>query len=279
MTEIRETSLRGSRKGYASLAHKEVAKVSILNVDVDCVNFNETLQQIQAWIEAPPLRAASSLECTRQICTVNPEFIVDAWRNTEFADVLSQADLCVADGIGILFAARLFGVSIGERVTGSDGIYRISERAAVRGWRVFLLGAAPGVADEAASVLRQNYPELAVVGTYSSSPSDEDWPLIRERLAEARADILFVAFGHPRQDLWIAAHNDELNAKVAIGVGGAFDFVAGVRPRAPRWMRRVGLEWLYRLLRQPSRAGRMIKLPVFVGLVLRDRFVTLLHLG
>jgi N-acetylglucosaminyldiphosphoundecaprenol N-acetyl-beta-D-mannosaminyltransferase len=148
-------------------------------------------------------------------------------------------------------------------VTGSDGIYHICERAAIDGWRVFLLGAAPGVAERAAEKLVALYGALRVVGTYAGSPSEAEWPAIRSLLAATHPDIVFVAYGHPRQDLWIDAHRAELPAKVALGIGGALDFVAGTAQRAPVWLQRLGLEWLHRLILQPWRWRRMVKLPIF----------------
>ena len=179
--------------------------------------------------------------------------------------------LRVPDGAGILWAARRQGVALSERVTGSDGIYRICEEAAHKGWRVYFLGAGPGVAAETARRLVARYPGLQVAGTHSGSPAAEDWPEIHARLAAARPDILFVAFGHPKQDLWIDAHRGELPVGVAMGVGGAFDFVAGITRRAPLAMQRFHLEWLHRLIMEPWRWRRMMKLPIFVGLVLGDR--------
>ncbi|MCE7983832.1 MAG: glycosyltransferase [Caldilinea sp. CFX5] len=247
--------------------------IEILGVRVDCVDFAETLDQIAQWIEEgdailpdqPTHRSKiQNLQSKiRQICTVNPEFIMMAQRDAHFAAVLRQADLCVPDGVGVLWAARRQGVVLQERVTGSDGIYRICERAAQCGWRVFLLGAAEGVAAQAAQRLVALYPQLQVVGVYSGSPAPADWPTIAERLTAAHPHILFVAFGHPRQDLWIAQHRHELPALVALGVGGAFDFVAGVMLRAPHWMQRWGVEWLYRLLQEPWRWRRMAVLPLF----------------
>ena len=252
--------------------------LTILGVRIDPVDFAQTLAWIQAWVEderspnrqresrrLPGPLAFPSSPC-RQICTVNPEFIMEARRNPEFARVLEQADLNVPDGVGVLWAARGRGVHLRERVTGSDGIYRICARAAEQGWRVFLLGASPGVAEQAAARLRARLPKLDVVGTFSGSPDERDWPDIRRRLSAARPDVLFVAYGHPRQDLWIQRHRAELPAVVAIGVGGAFDFVAGKAQRAPLWVQRLGLEWLHRLLTQPWRWRRMRVLPLFAAL-------------
>ena len=239
--------------------------VRIAGVDVHCVDFAATLAQIEAWLAIP--RPQQDVGDCRQICTVNPEFIVDAQRQPAFAAALARADLRVPDGAGVLWAARRRGVRLTERVTGSDGIYRISARAAQAGWRVYFLGAGPGIAEATAQRLRDRYPGLCVVGVYSGSPAAVDWPEILARLNAARPDILFVAFGHPKQDLWIDAHRGELPVGIAMGVGGAFDFVAGVSKRAPVWAQRMQIEWLVRLAREPWRWRRMLKLPVFVGLV------------
>lgn len=233
-----------------------IPTVNILGVAVHRVDVAETLDRIASWVDAP------ATTC-RQICTVNPEFVIDAGRDPRFAAVLRRADLRVPDGVGVLWAARLLGAPLRQRVTGSDGIYHICARAAIEGWRVFLLGAAPGVAERAAEKLVARYDALQIVGTYAGSPSEAEWPAIRSQLAAAHPDIVFVAYGHPRQDLWIDAHRAALPAKVALGIGGALDFVAGTAQRAPLWLQQLGLEWLHRLVLQPWRWRRMVKLPIF----------------
>lgn len=238
--------------------------VHILNINVDRVDFEQTLTLIAEWVE----QARNQSVQVRQICTVNPEFVMAAQRDPLFAQALARADLRAPDGVGILWAAALLGKPIGERVTGSDGIYRICERAAERGWRVYLLGAAPGVAQQAAVRLQALYPGLAVAGCDGGNPSADEWLHIYQRLLEVQPDILFVAYGHPQQDLWIDQHRGELPVAVAIGVGGALDFAAGKTKRAPHWMRRLGIEWLYRLWLEPWRWRRMLVLPHFVLLVL-----------
>ncbi|MER3401296.1 MAG: acetylglucosaminyldiphospho-UDP acetyl-beta-D-mannosaminyltransferase [Thermoflexus sp.] len=235
----------------------------ILGVRVHDVTMAEALERVAAFLAAGG---------PHQICTVNPEFVMHARRDPAFFQVLEQADLNVPDGVGLLWAGRVLGQPLRERVPGVELMEAIAARAAQEGWRLFLLGAAPGVAERAAETLRRRYPGLPVVGTFAGSPRPEEAPAILARLRQARPDVLFVAYGAPRQDLWIARYQPDLQIPVAMGVGGAFDFLAGVVPRAPRWMREAGLEWLYRLLRQPWRWRRMRVLPRFVLDVLRARY-------
>ncbi len=237
--------------------------VQILGVPIHAETFDSLLDTIAAWI--------AHGDRTYQICTASPEFVMIAQNDAAFMRVLQQADRCVADGIGLLFAARFLGRPLPERVTGSDGVPLIAARAAREGWRLFLLGAAPGIADEAARRLTEQHPALRIAGTYAGSPAPEEEAGIIERVNASAADILFVAYGAPRQDAWIARNRDRLNVRVAMGVGGTFDFIAGTVPRAPRWMQKLALEWLFRLIRQPWRWRRMLRLPRFVWAVLRHR--------
>ena len=231
----------------------------ILGVPVHPVTFEDFLDAVAQFIrQGTP----------HQICTANPEFVMTAQRRPDFLRVLQEADLVLPDGVGLLWAAKRMGHPLPERVTGSDGIYLLAERAAREGWRLFLLGAMPGVAEKTASILTQRYPGLHVVGTYPGSPRDEDYSEIARRIKAAQPDILLVAYGAPKQDLWIAKHKDDLGVPVSMGVGGAFDFVAGVQKRAPRWLIRLNLEWLWRLVTQPWRWKRQLDLPRFVWSVL-----------
>ena len=233
--------------------------VIILDVPVYPVTFEGFLDAVAQFIrQGTP----------HQICTANPEFVMTAQRRPDFLRVLQEADLVLPDGVGLLWAAKRMGHPLPERVTGSDGIYLLAERAAREGWRMFLLGAMPGVAEKTASILAQRYPGLHVVGTYPGSPRDEDYPEIARRIKAAQPDILLVAYGAPKQDLWIAQHKEDLGVPVSMGVGGAFDFVAGVQKRAPRWLIRLNLEWLWRLVTQPWRWKRQLDLPRFVWSVL-----------
>lgn len=240
-------------------------RIEILGLPVDAITYAEWLDLIEKWISRPNSQA-------HHVCTINPEFIMIAQRDVNFFNILSRADLCVPDGVGLIYAARYLGQPLPQRVTGSDGVPIIAERAAQKGWRLFFLGAAPGVAEKAADVLRQKYPGLQIVGTYSGSPAPNEEDALVERVNASGADILFVAYGAPEQDKWIARNLPRLRVKMAMGVGGAFDFIAGIIPRAPLWMQRIGLEWLYRLYLQPRRIGRMMRLPLFaLNVLLRGR--------
>jgi len=231
--------------------------VEILGVRVHVVDWPAALDRIAAFVaEGKP----------HQVVTVNPEFVIAARHDAAFRDVLARADLSVADGVGLLLAARLRGVLLPERVTGTDGVVRIAERSAALGWRLFFLGAAPGVADRAVERLRDRFPGMVVAGTHPGSPAPEEEDDVVARVRAARPDVLFVAWGAPRQDLWIARNLDRLGVPACIGVGGAFDFHAGLVRRAPRILQRTGTEWLFRLALQPRRWRRMLALPRFAAL-------------
>jgi len=218
-------------------------------VRADDVTWDEMLAHIEGYIaEGKP----------HQIVTINPEFVMTARRDPEFRAVINNSALALPDGVGLLWAGRLLGQPLRERVTGSDGVPRIAERAAVKGWRLFLLGAAPGVAKETARRLAKRYPGLRIVGTHAGSPALEEEDYIVGLVHRTQPDILLVAYGHPKQDKWIARNLNRLGVPVCMGVGGALDFIAGVVPRAPVWMQRVGLEHLYRLVQQPWRWRRQV---------------------
>jgi N-acetylglucosaminyldiphosphoundecaprenol N-acetyl-beta-D-mannosaminyltransferase len=241
-------------------------RIRILGLPVDAITYGEWLSLIAQWVSEPDAHQP------HHVCTINPEFIMIAQDDLNFRHILSRADLCVPDGVGLLWAAKHLGTPLPQRVTGSDGVPIIAERAAQEGWRLFFLGAAPGVADTAADVLRAKHPGLQIVGTYSGSPAPEEEDALVERVNASRADILFVAYGAPEQDKWIARNLPRLRVHMAMGVGGSLDFVAGVVPRAPQWMQRLGLEWLFRLYLQPWRLRRMLRLPRFVlAVLLRGR--------
>jgi len=229
--------------------------ISILGVQVHNVTTGETMAHIRRYMDEPSLH---------QIATVNPEFVMTAQKNETFRQVLNSSDLCLPDGIGLLWAGRWLGNPLKERVAGSDLVCALASEAAKYGWRLFLLGAAPGVADEAANIFRADYPDIQIAGRFPGSPALEENDDLVQRINQSGADLLFVAYGAPAQDLWIARNSGSLrNVRVAIGVGGSLDFITGRAKRAPSWIQQIGLEWFYRLVREPYRWKRMLALPRF----------------
>lgn len=238
--------------------------VDILGVRVHQIRGEELLELCRAWLSDASEHRSVSL---RQIATVNPEFIMEAQKNEEFRTVLNASDCAIADGIGLFFASvflygwsrRLF------RVTGVELTLALARLCADAGKRVFLLGGAPGVAQRAADELVKKYPSLIVVGaqegiprivTQASRKFQED---LCRSVTQAAPDVLLVAFGAPKQDLWIAEHASLLpTVRIAVGVGGTFDYIAGVVPYAPQWVRNIGFEWTYRLMTQPYRWRRIV---------------------
>ena len=194
--------------------------------------------------------------------TPNPEFILAAKKNPAFLAALNGADLSMPDGIGVVYAARILGRPLKGRVPGIDFASTLLARLAQRGGRVFLLGAKPGVAQQAAEKLTQAHPGLVICGTHDGY-FQADAPVVEEVRA-ARPDLLLVGLGAPKQELWMRDHGPSTGARLAIGLGGALDVFAGVTERAPEVWQKLGLEWCYRLVREPWRIKRMVKLPIIL---------------
>lgn len=205
-----------------------------------------------------------------RIVTVNVEYVMRARRDELFRTVIESSDLATADSAGILWALRRRGVRVPYRVGGSDLLWSLCLQAEEFGFSVFLLGGAGGVAREAAERLRAAYPRLRIAGTYSGTPAEADEAFIVDFIRRSRADLLFVAFGAPSQDVWVARNLPATGVACALGVGGSLDYIAGTAARAPVWMRQNNLDWLWRLIRQPWRWRRMLALPRFAWLVWRN---------
>lgn len=233
----------------------------LLGVPFDRVTMREAVARMVALLDG---------DAQSHVMTPNAEMLVAASRDPGFRDVLCRAALNVADGIGVVWCSRLLGQPLPERVAGVDLVQQVCASLAP-GHSVFFLGAAPGVAERAAAALAARFPQITIAGTASGSPSDVDAPVLLEQIRSSGASLLLVAYGAPAQDVWIDRHAAALpSVRVAMGVGGTFDFLAGVRRRAPRWMQRCGLEWFWRLLCEPRRIGRMFTaVIVFPLLVLR----------
>lgn len=201
------------------------------------------------------MQAAASSGAPCHVVTLNPEYVMRARADAELRAIIEGAALVTADGAGITQAARMAGTPLRGRITGND----LTDAVAAAGIPLFLLGAAPGVAEEAAAALRARHPRCVIAGTWSGSADPADDAEARARIAASGARAVLVAYGMPKQDRWIHRNLPALAAPVAIGVGGALDYLAGRVPRAPRWMRARGLEWLYRLVRQPARLPRILR--------------------
>lgn len=228
-------------------------RVDVLGVAFDNVTPEEAVDRALALLEE---------DGPHLVATPNPEIVQRAGKDPEFADILAKADLVVADGVGVIYAAKILGRPLRARVPGIDLASALLGRVAGTGKRLFLLGAAPGVAEQAAVNLRAAYPGLVVCGTHDGY-FQEDGPVV-DAIRQARADIVFVCLGAPKQEKWIAANGEAAGARLYLGLGGSLDVFAGRVDRAPEQFQRLGLEWLYRLMREPSRIGRMAKLPLFL---------------
>jgi N-acetylglucosaminyldiphosphoundecaprenol N-acetyl-beta-D-mannosaminyltransferase len=229
-------------------------------VRVDCLDMDAALDRIAQLVE----QGGHHL-----VATVNPEFVMRARVDHEFARVLESADLCLADGSGVVWAARRQGCAMREPVTGVDLIPRLAALCARRHFRLFLLGAAPGVGADLEARLRADHQDLEVEA-HPGSPHPASDAETLALIQRHKPHVLLVAYGHPTQELWIDRMSDRLGVAVAIGVGGSFDYLTGRLPRAPAWMRRGGLEWLFRLVRQPWRIKRMAVLPLYALRLLRS---------
>lgn len=265
-------------------------KVRILKIRFDKITMSEAVKKALEFAKD---------KNQHYICTPNPEILLAAQENPKYEEILNRSDLNIADGIGILWASKfkkiteknqsklsIFGkwltslssvifypkyirTEITERVTGADLMQNICQHAATENLKIFLLGAAEGVAEKIKTILETKYPGIKIVGTYAGSPRPSMEAEITQEINKTDAQILFVAYGAPAQELWISRNLKKLTTvKLAIGVGGTFDYLAGVRKRAPRWLQTIGAEWLYRLIQQPSRAKRIynatVKFPVKV---------------
>ena len=230
-------------------------KVNILGVGVDSVTMQEALDKVESFFEErKPVIVA----------TANAEMLMRATYDEELKNILNAAELVVPDGAGTVWAAHHLGYDMPERVAGYDLAQELMKRAPLKNRRIYFFGSAPGVADKAKSKAEALYPGIQIVGTRNGFFSGVDEPQIIADIKAAQPDLLLVALGVPKQEKWLAKYKAELDVPVSIGVGGTFDVMAGVMKRAPRWMQRAKLEWLFRAMLQPKRAGRLIALPKFV---------------
>ncbi len=219
-------------------------ELSLLRIRIHNVTMGEAVETIVSWSETAG---------SRQVCFVNADCANIAWRNAQYAALLARADLTLGDGIGIKLAARALGLQLKQNVNGTDLFPRLCEAMQGRSGGLFLLGGRPGVAEAVNAWVAAHYPATRVCGWHHGYFTPAEEPDVLDRIRKSGATVLLVAFGVPKQDLWIEKNLSAAGVRVAAGVGGLFDFFSGRIPRAPQWLREMGLEWVYRLYQEPRR--------------------------
>ncbi len=230
------------------------SRISILGVGVDAVTMQTAMQTIESFIEK---------KTPHIVVTADASGIVAAQHDQEWMDILTHADLVTPDSIGILWAAKKVGSPLQERVSGVDLVDEICRLSSEKGYRIYFLGAGPGIAELAASKMQLRHPGVNIVGTHDGFFAREDEPNLVQRISELKPDILFTAMGIPKQEKFIAKHLYEIAASVNMGVGGSFDVWSGNVKRAPKMIQKLHLEWLWRTISNPKKWRKAMNLPVF----------------
>lgn len=237
-------------------------RIEILGMPIDCVSMEQALNVVDIMISGNK---------PEMVIALNPEKVIKAQHDPYLKTILQNAGLLIPDGIGIVVAARILGLARMERVPGSELMPAICERAVRKGYKIFLFGASPKVNGRTVEVLQKCYPGIQIVGYQDGYLKDEEMPQLIDRINISKAQILFVALGSPKQELWMEKYLPFLNIKVCQGVGGTFDVIAGYMKRAPVVFRKTHLEWFYRLVTQPSRLLRQTALPKFAFQIMRKK--------
>ena len=240
----------------------EDRRIHVLGVPIDRVSMADCLSRIQEFVNSgfPHL-----------IVTADASGIVQAQTDVELQQLYETADLVTPDSAGVLWAAKRQGKPLSERVSGVDIVDSVCQRSSELGWRIFFLGASPGVAEQAAERMRLKHPGCNIVGTRHGFFPPESDQVVAAEVTIAKPDVLFVGMGIPRQEKFIRSTQDIIGARAALGVGGSFDVFSGKVKRAPRSLQRLKLEWLWRLAQNPKKIDKVMLLPRFVSLVLRTK--------
>lgn len=245
----------------------KVKTEKFLKIDIKPLSRKSILERINKYIHTP--------YAFFHIVSLNPENIMIAQHDQEFRKILSQSDIQIVDGVGIALGGSFLNIEVGERVTGVDLMDLLLENTEQAGLRVLLLGGKSNVAEELAECYRKKYPNILFKGIEGISnmqrPKTYEEKVIFSIVADYKPQIIFAAFGSPWQEKWFWRHKEQLEGIVCMGVGGGFDFATGIVSRAPAWIRSIGMEWLYRLIRQPWRVKRQIKLVAYVLLLLKTK--------
>ncbi len=232
-------------------------KVRILGVNIDNVTKDEAVNRLWDFCKE---------EKNHAVFTPNPEFVYKAYHDEDFRNKLNSAHLVIPDGIGLIYAAKIIGTPLKERVPGFEVCCRIIGESVSKNAGIFILGGKPGVAELAKQNLERDYPGIKIVGVNDGYfKNDEE---VIEKINAVSPEFLLVCTGCPRQEEWICKNLDKVNAKVTIGAGGTVDVLSGTVKRAPKLFCKLGLEWFYRLIKQPWRIGRMMSLPKFLIIVI-----------
>ncbi len=234
-------------------------KVNILGVNVDMVTIDEAADAILSFLDEDRLHT---------VFTPNSEIIMAAYRDKAFCDILNSSDLLTADGIGVVYASKMLKKPISERAAGYDIACRVLDDIKDTDHKLYLFGGKPGVAEIAKEKLEEKYSGIKIAGTHDGYFKEDEEAQIVEDINRSGADIVFVCLGAPKQEKWIAKYRDKLETRVAMGIGGSLDVFAGTALRAPDFYCKHGLEWFYRLKKEPWRIGRMMDLPKFAVTVL-----------
>lgn len=228
-------------------------RINVLGVSFDNMTMDQAVAEGVRLMSAPGAHYA---------VTPNPEIVEVCRADEDARNAVNGADLVLADGIGVIYGAKILGTPLKGRVTGIGFAQGLMARMAENGKSLFLLGAKPGVAEKAAARLQTQYPGLTIAGTHDGYFQD-DAPVI-EMIRGSRADVVFVCLGAPKQEKWMRTHGETTGAHLLVGLGGCLDVFSGEVQRAPEIFQKLGLEWLHRLVKNPSRIGRMMKLPLFL---------------
>lgn len=233
--------------------------INILGVYIDLITLPKAEQQIWEFFKE---------DKSHMVFTPNSEIIMMAHQEEDLKKTLNDADMLIPDGIGVVYASRILGKPMRERVAGFDLATRLLSGLPEKGYSVYLFGGAPGVADIAKAKLEEQYPGIRIVGTQDGYFDKQKEQIIIEDINRVKPDMLFVCLGAPKQERWIYENRNKLDVKVCMGIGGSLDVFAGKAKRAPAIYQKFGLEWFYRLLKEPWRYKRMLALPKFAVTVL-----------
>jgi N-acetylglucosaminyldiphosphoundecaprenol N-acetyl-beta-D-mannosaminyltransferase len=239
--------------GELTVARSGIPRVDVLGVGVSAIDMDQAVAEIAGWVERRD---------RHYVCVTGVHGVMESRRDAELRRIHNRSGLTTPDGMPMVWAGRRSGAEHMERVYGPDLMLELCALAAERGWRSYFLGGAPGVADRLAGRLADRFPGLKVVGTSSPpfrAPTPAEDAETVARIEEAAPDLVWVGLGTPKQERWMADHSDRLTTPVLLGVGAAFNIHAGLLPQAPPWMRRSGLEWLYRIGREPRLARRYLR--------------------